>query len=270
MAKVTKRKKKGAPAKRAWRKALVALLLRVLRNPVVAWLLRMLRNALIIVLTIALLAVTGLRWVNPPTSALLWQANATAQADSPKMTLDWRPLEDISNHMAMAVVAAEDQRFLEHHGLDFIELYAVLRTLKDRPRGASTITQQVAKNLFLWKERSYLRKILETGLALYIDLAWGKRRVLEVYLNIVQFGPTTYGIENASQHFFKKSAAKLTPCESAQLASVLPNPYRRAPTSTNKYMLKRQEWILKYMRILGNDQPEAHFLGVRIKHNECP
>ena len=195
----------------------------------------------------ALLALAALRWINPPTTSVIARDNfggATAQ-------LTWRPLHQISAAMAIAVIAAEDQRFLHHHGLDFVELWKTVRALDSRPRGASTITQQVAKNLLLWKARSYPRKVLEAFLAVFIDFTWGKRRVLEVYLNIAQFGPQIYGVENAAQHFFNKPAAALNQYEAARVAAVLPNPNRRAANKPSAQVLDRQRWILRQMRNLG-------------------
>ena len=203
---------------------------------------------------IALLAVASLRWVEPPTSAVIARENKNIAAHNPgapQLRFRWRDFEKISRHMAVAAIAAEDQRFPDHYGLDFVELSASLSARQGRLRGASTITQQVAKNLFLWRERSYLRKILEAPLALFIDRAWGKRRVLEMYLNIVQFGPELYGVENASRHFFGKPASRLTRRESARLASVLPNPEARSPHGRGEEMLRRQRRILQQMRAIG-------------------
>ncbi len=201
---------------------------------------------------VAVAAITGLRWLDPPTSSLILQANLCARDDAaPWASFDWRPLTQISPHMALAVIAAEDQRFAQHHGLDFVELSNALRENRDRPRGASTITQQVAKNMFLWGGRSYLRKLFEAGLAVYIDFAWGKRRVLEIYLNVAAFGANIYGVENASQHFFNKPAARLNRLESARLAAVLPNPTTRSATHASPKVLQRQRWILQQMQALG-------------------
>lgn len=155
--------------------------------------------------------------------------------------------------MVLAAIAAEDQRFLHHHGLDFVELSKTLREGTSRPRGASTITQQAAKNLFLWSGRSYLRKLIEAGLAVYIDFVWGKRRVLEIYLNVAQFGPNIYGVENAGRHFFGKRAAALSRHEAARLAAVLPNPNHRSVAPASAEVVQRQRWILRQMRALGGE-----------------
>lgn len=143
------------------------------------------------------------------------------------VTRDWVPLSAISPTLARAVIASEDQRFCSHWGVDFVELQAVLEDEDGPGRGASTITMQVAKNIYLWPGRSYIRKGLEIPLALLIDLAWGKTRVMEVYLNVAEWGEGLFGAEAAAQHYFRKSALALTAGEAARLASVLPNPIRR-------------------------------------------
>jgi len=211
----------------------------------------------LVVAAVGITAVTSLRWMDPVTSSLIVQNNLAARMQSagtdapPWVSFTWRPLAQISPHMAAAVIAAEDQRFAHHHGLDFVELSKVLRAASSRPRGASTITQQVAKNLFLWGGRSYLRKALEAALAVYIDRVWGKRRVLEIYLNIAQFGAAIYGVENASWRFFGKRAADLNRFEAARLAAVLPNPAHRSATNASATVLQRQRWILGQMKTLG-------------------
>ena len=215
---------------------------------------RVLRLVLGLVLGVfiaGMVAITALRWVDPLTSSIILQGNFADREHPHWVSFDWRPLEQISKDMLVAVIAAEDQRFLQHRGVDFVELFNILRKRESRPRGASTITQQAAKNLFLWGGRSYLRKMLEAVLAFYIDFAWGKRRVLEIYLNIVQFGPRIYGVENASQHFFGKPAARLNRFEAARLAAVLPNPGQRSALHANHQVMRRQKWILGQIRALG-------------------
>ncbi|MCU0820697.1 MAG: monofunctional biosynthetic peptidoglycan transglycosylase [Beijerinckiaceae bacterium] len=140
---------------------------------------------------------------------------------------DWVSLSSISPALARAVIASEDQRFCGHWGVDFVELQAVLEDEGGPGRGASTITMQVAKNVYLWPGRSYIRKGLELPLALVIDSAWGKRRVMEIYLNVAEWGEGIFGAEAAAQHYFKKSARVLNAAEAARLAAVLPNPILR-------------------------------------------
>lgn len=165
----------------------------------------------------------------------------------------WRPISEISPNLMQAVVAAEDQKFLQHHGFDLqaIEKALVYNSKGRKVRGASTISQQTAKNVFLWTERSWVRKGLETGLTVLIEGAWGKQRILEVYLNSVEFGPGIYGAEAAAQRYFGISAAKLSRQQAALLAAVLPNPHRFLVQSPSPYVRKRQQWILKQMQQLA-------------------
>ena len=144
------------------------------------------------------------------------------------LTKDWVSYSSMSVHLPRAVLASEDQRFCSHHGIDWIEFQDALDRGEEGPsRGASTISMQVAKNMFLWEGRSFIRKGLEMPLALYMDGILTKRRMMEIYLNIVEWGPGIYGAEAAAQHHFGKSAAKLTVHEAALLAAVLPNPIKR-------------------------------------------
>lgn len=141
----------------------------------------------------------------------------------------WVALADISPHLVRAVIASEDQRYCSHRGVDWVELDAVMDDEDGPSRGASTLTMQTAKNVFLWPGRSYLRKGLEIPLALVLDLAWGKQRVMEVYLNVAEWGDGLYGAEAASQRYFGKPASRLSPAEAARLAAALPNPLLRDP-----------------------------------------
>ncbi len=172
----------------------------------------------------------------------------------------WRPLAQISPHLWQAVVAAEDQKFPQHHGFDFtaIEKALVYNSKGRKVRGASTLSQQTAKNVFLWSDRSWLRKGLETGFTLLIEAGWGKQRILEVYLNSVEFGPGIFGAEAAAQHFFKVPAARLSRQQAALLAAVLPNPHRFSARSPSPYIQKRQQWILKQMRQLKPVAAQLH------------
>lgn len=154
----------------------------------------------------------------------------------------WVPLSRISSHLPRAVIASEDQRFCAHWGVDFVELRAVLADPSGPGRGASTLSMQVAKNLWLWPGRSYARKALELPLALIADTLWGKHRMIEVYLNIAEWGDGIFGAEAAAQHYFGKSAATLTPAEAARLAASLPNPVLRdasAPSAASRRVAGR-------------------------------
>lgn len=166
----------------------------------------------------------------------------------------WRSLTQISPNLMQAVVAAEDQKFLQHSGFDLqaIEKALVYNSKGRKVRGASTISQQTAKNVFLWTGRSWLRKGLESGLTLLIEGAWGKDRILEVYLNSVEFGPGIFGAEAAAQRYFGVSAARLSRPQAALLAAVLPNPHRFLVQAPSPYVRKRQQWIQKQMQQLAS------------------
>lgn len=167
---------------------------------------------------------------------------------------DWVSMDEISPYMALAVMAAEDQKFPDHWGFDVAAIEKAISHNEKRPtriRGASTLSQQTAKNLFLWDGRSWLRKGLEAGLTAGIELVWTKRRILTVYLNIVEFGDGVFGVEAAAQRFFKKPAKRLTASEAALLAAVLPNPHRFKAGAPSGYVIQRQQWILRQMRQLG-------------------
>ncbi len=145
---------------------------------------------------------------------------------------DWTPIERISPHLIYAVVGAEDQRFCQHWGVDFGALREVMEDEDGPSRGASTITMQTVKNVYLWHGQSYVRKAIEIPLALVVDTLWGKRRVMEVYLNVAEWGPGIFGAEAAARRYFNVSAAQLTPAQAARLAAALPNPVLRAPDRT--------------------------------------
>jgi len=169
---------------------------------------------------------------------------------------DWVPMNEISSPMALAVMAAEDQKFPEHWGFDVGAIQSALSNNEKedaRIRGASTLSQQTAKNLFLWDGRSWVRKGLEAGLTVGIETVWTKRRILTVYLNIVEFGDGVFGVEEAAQHFFHKPASRLTASQAALLAAVLPNPHQFKVNAPSAYVLRRQQWILRQMSQLGGE-----------------
>jgi monofunctional biosynthetic peptidoglycan transglycosylase len=166
----------------------------------------------------------------------------------------WVPLEKISPNLIQAVVASEDNRFTQHFGIDFGAIEKARDFNKKsarRKRGASTISQQTAKNIFLWPARTYLRKGFEVYFTLLIETCWSKKRVMEVYLNMIEMGPGIYGAEAAAQHYFHKSASKLTKGEAALIAVSLPNPRKRNPARPSAYMYQRQQEILSLMRKIG-------------------
>jgi monofunctional biosynthetic peptidoglycan transglycosylase len=223
------------------------------------WLRRTLRLLLVGVLAAVaagMLFVLLLRWVDPPASAFMLAArwNALVAGDRAyRQRYEWVDLESISPQAAMAVIASEDQQFAFHTGFDFKSIREAVRhnAHSRRTRGASTVSQQVAKNLFLWSGRSYLRKGLEAGFTVLIEQLWPKERILEVYLNIAQFGHGTYGVEAAAQRYFHKPARRLRRAEGALLAAVLPNPVRLRVEAPSAYVRSRQEWIMGQMADLG-------------------
>lgn len=163
----------------------------------------------------------------------------------------WVPMDGISHHMPIAVMASEDQRFMEHHGFDFDAIQQAAKHNREHPEknvhGASTISQQTAKNVFLWPGRSWLRKGLEAYFTVLIELCWSKERILEVYLNSIETGPGLYGIEAVARQHFGKPASELTADQCALIAATLPNPHRFSSASPSKYIKKRQRQIRRQM-----------------------
>ena len=205
-------------------------------------------------LAITLLQVVPLRWIDPPTSAfMLARSIEGLRDDGFRLRHEWRDMPAISPQLPIAMVAAEDQRFPSHRGfdLDAIEKARERNARGGRVRGASTITQQVAKNLYLWKGGGYLRKGIEAWYAVLIEATWPKRRILEVYANVAEFGDGVYGAEAAAQTFFGKPASALTAHEAARLAAVLPNPRRYSAARPGPYVQRRAAWIQRQVRQLG-------------------
>ncbi|WP_420009340.1 monofunctional biosynthetic peptidoglycan transglycosylase [Xanthomonas sacchari] len=197
-----------------------------------------------------------LRFVDPPFSAMMLerQLGAWAGGDwSYRIAYDWRDAAQIAPSLPISLVAAEDQRFPSHHGfdLDAIEKARDHNARGGRLRGASTISQQVAKNLFLWQGRSWLRKGLEAWYTVLIEALWSKQRILEVYANVAEFGDGVYGAQAAARSFWNKDAAQLTPAQSALLAAVLPAPQRYNATRPGPYVHGRANWIQRQTRQLG-------------------
>ncbi len=204
-----------------------------------------------------LLLVLALRFLPVPGSALMVERRVSAWREGAPCTAHhrWVPLEEISPNMGVAVIAAEDQNFPDHFGFDWqaIEKAMAHNEKSRRKRGASTVSQQTAKNLFCWSSRSWIRKGTEAYFTLLLETFWSKRRILEVYLNIVEFGDGIYGVEAASQAYFRKPAKRLSQSECALLAAVLPNPHRFKASAPSGYILGRQAWILKQMQQLGGE-----------------
>jgi len=170
---------------------------------------------------------------------------------------EWRPIEDISPNLQLAVVCAEDQKFEDHVGFDFDAIEKAMQTNNIRVkkglpiRGASTISQQCAKNVFLFPSRLWIRKGFEVYFTVLIETLWSKERILEVYLNVIEMGPGIYGAEAASKYYYKKTAEKLSLNESASLAAILPNPRKYSPTKPTAYISRRKSWIIRQMHNFG-------------------
>jgi monofunctional biosynthetic peptidoglycan transglycosylase len=219
--------------------------------------LRRLRRLLwlpVVLVAVTVLQVGMLRFVNPPTSAfMVWRSLEGIGQDGFELRHEWRDYDQISAQLPIALVAAEDQKFPLHRGFD---LEAIDKAIQSnarggRIRGGSTITQQTAKNLFLWSGGGYLRKGLEAWYTVLIEAMWPKRRILEVYANIAEFGDGVYGAEAAAQAFFDKPASELTAAESARLAAVLPHPRKYDAEHPGPYVQRRAAWIQRNARNLG-------------------
>lgn len=210
------------------------------------WAWYLLWRGLLLLLIVLLALLITLRFVPPPTSAFMLQSPYP-------VSQQWVSINKLPAHVALAIVAAEDQRFPAHFGVDITEIRNAWERFDDGGglRGASTITQQTAKNLLLWPGRSMLRKGLEATLALSLEVIWGKKRILEVYLNIAEFGQGIYGVEAASQHYFGKPASQLSRNEAARLAVILPSPRNRDPRQLTPYLRERVAWVEQQMRQLG-------------------
>jgi monofunctional biosynthetic peptidoglycan transglycosylase len=167
----------------------------------------------------------------------------------------WVPLEEISPDLQRAVIASEDPKFLSHYGFDFEAIFKAIDANKHRKNkmGASTITQQTAKNVFLYPSRTFLRKGLEAYFTLLIETLWDKRRILEVYLNVIELGPGVYGAEAAAQYYWKKPATKLTQGEAQLFAAILPNPRNWSPKRPTNFILKRRNFIRRNLALLGKN-----------------
>ncbi|MBR1627090.1 MAG: monofunctional biosynthetic peptidoglycan transglycosylase [Bacteroidales bacterium] len=197
------------------------------------------------------------KWINPPITILMIQRcmeQAFSSDREVRLQKTWVKYEDISENMIVAVIAAEDQNFPNHKGFDFKAIGNATKINKQRGKkafGGSTISQQTAKNAFLFVQKSYIRKGLEAWHTVLMETFWSKRRIMEVYLNIIEFGDGIYGVEAASQHYFHHSAKHLSKREAALLTSVLPSPLKRDPSKPTPYLNRRSAKIQSFMRIIG-------------------
>ena len=218
-------------------------------------LLRTLRNILLFLVFSSILAVVAYRWVPVYVTPLMVSRSCSMvfHGDWPHCSHTWVPLDSMSVYVPQAVMASEDNLFLQHNGFDFEQIYkARLEAMRGgRERGASTITQQTAKNVFLWHGRSYVRKGLEAYFTVLIEWVWGKERIMEVYLNSIEMGEGIYGAQAVAEEHFNKDAKDLTRSECALIAATLPNPRKFSSKSPSSYMLKRQSRILKEMKFVG-------------------
>jgi monofunctional biosynthetic peptidoglycan transglycosylase len=212
----------------------------------------------VIAALLLLMAVTifSLRWLDPPTSAFMirhWLTAESSDDGSKRLYHEWIGADQIPAEVKLAVIAAEDQRFPSHQGFDLVELENAIQRWRHggRLRGASTLSQQTAKNLFLWPNSDWLRKGLEVPLTVLIELLWPKQRILEVYLNIAQFGPETFGVGAASWRFFDRPVFTLGTAEAALLAAVLPNPRLYRVEAPSPQVRRKAAWIERQMRNLG-------------------
>lgn len=202
----------------------------------------------------SILLVVSLNYFNPPIWMWKIQRHWSPPDNYPaQIHHHWVPWQSISKQMKLAVIAAEDQLYPQHYGFDLESIWEALKSNSQgkRIRGASTISQQTAKNLFLWPGKNLLRKGIEAWFTVLMETLLGKKRILEIYLNIVEFGPGIFGVEAGSQQFYGKSAQTLTRREAAQLAAVLPNPYRFHVQKASSYVIQRTSWIEQQMRQLG-------------------
>lgn len=200
---------------------------------------------------VGVLLVLPLRWVEPPTTSFMLQD----ESGRIPVAYEWTDWQELGTAAAIAVVAAEDQKFAHHFGFDLKSIQDSVMEYREGSslRGASTITQQVAKNLYLWPGGSFFRKSIEAWFAVLIELSWPKRRILEIYLNVAEFGPGLYGVPAASREYFNKAPAQLTDAEAALLAAVLPNPIRLRADRPSAYVRERQRWIFRNMQRLRRE-----------------
>ena len=221
------------------------------------FLFRFLKYFLILFFSSSIFFVVLYRFVNPPVTPLMLirLVQQKINGESLRLKKEWKSLDEISSQLQLAVVASEDNRFIEHSGFD-LKAIKKARDYNDNKkgkkiRGASTISQQTAKNVFLWPDRSWIRKGIEVYFTFLIETVWGKKRIMEVYLNVIEMGDGIYGAEAASQKYFHKHAVSLTRDQAALIAAILPNPRKWDPSRPSAYLLNREQWILWNMANIG-------------------
>lgn len=214
--------------------------------------LRIVKRVFIFLLLFQFFYILLLKWVDPPFT--LTQLGSLLSGNG--LRRDYVDMKDISPYARLSFIAAEDQLFPDHNGFDWKSIQKAIAYNKKKPnrvKGASTISQQVAKNVFLWQGRSWFRKALEAYFTFMIELLWGKKRIMEMYLNVSEMGPGLFGIEKAARHYFNKPALKLTRREAAMIAACMPNPKKYTVKPLSKYVASRYPWVMKQMNHLQND-----------------
>jgi len=216
------------------------------------WFAKFIWISLLIIIFLSALPMIGLRFYNPPTSNFI---ELNKRNHNTNIKQQWVDLENISLYFPLAVVASEDQQFPNHFGFDFKQIKLAIKDSKDGfSRGASTISQQTVKNIFLWPGRSLFRKGIEAWLVIWMELIIPKKRILEIYVNYAQFGKSIFGVESASQYYFGVPANELTPEQSALIAATLPTPSKSNPAEPSKYLQDRADFILDQMPRIGGRQ----------------
>ena len=204
---------------------------------------------------LSILSVIIFKWVPIPFTPLMVTRiiEFKLEGDDAIYSHNWVPLEDISPNLQKAVIASEDGNFLKHNGFDFEAIQKAFKNNSKggRIKGGSTISQQTAKNIFLWQGRSYIRKGLEAYFTVLIELIWGKERIMEVYLNSIEMGNGVYGAQEAARHWYSKTATNLTPREAAGIAAILPNPRKFKASNSSSYINRRKVKIMRVMRYVG-------------------
>ncbi len=238
--KTRKKAKNTPPKKRGW-----------LRTTV-----RFIGKAALWFFIITIFLVILFKWVPVPATPLMAIRSLEQRGRGEKIVCehDWVPIEKISKNMQRAVIASEDANFMTHSGFDIVAIQKAMKSNAKgkKLRGGSTISQQTAKNVFLWQGRSYIRKGLEAYFTVLIELIWGKERIMEVYLNSIEMGDGVYGVEAAAQHWYRKDADKLTRREAAGIAAILPNPLKFKASGSSSFIERRKSRIIKHMRYVGS------------------
>lgn len=218
--------------------------------------LRFLWKAMLWFFGLSILSVVIFKWVPVPFTPLMITRAIDQKMAGEEMTSshDWVPIEEISVNMQKAVIASEDGNFMTHNGFDFDAIKKAMENNEKgkKLKGGSTISQQTAKNVFLWQGRSYLRKGLEAYFTVLIELIWGKERIMEVYLNSIEMGNGVYGVQAAANHWYGKTAADLSKREAAGIAAILPNPRKFKASNSSSYIERRKTRIVRHMRYVGN------------------